>query len=380
MKIVADQNIPNIIDAFYHFGEIALVDGRDISRQDIRDAEALIVRSVTKVNRDLLENSKVQFVGSATIGMDHVDQGYLTERNIRFSNAPGCNATSASEYVVAAVLYVAELKKFALEGMKVGVVGNGNVGSRTIQKLEVLGCNVCAYDPPRENEFHDREYVSWDEICACDIVTAHVPLTKTGKYPTHHMFNKAFFDRLKDGVLFINTSRGSVVDEAALKISIDNDREIKLVLDVWQNEPNIDLDLIQHALIATPHIAGYSREGKFRGLQMVYDAACHYFDIKPVWSMQQALPELRQKVELSTELDEQQAVYKLVKTAYDITRDDQDLRKIVELPEEQRGEYFDGLRKNYPVRREFFNYHIQTSRKNGQLTKIARGIGFTILK
>jgi len=346
----------------------------------MHDADALIVRSVTKVNQDLLENSKVQFVGSATIGMDHVDQDYLAERNIRFSNAPGCNATSASEYVIAAVLYVAGRKKFTITGMKVGVVGNGNVGSRVIQKLEALGCDVCVYDPPRENGFHDRAYASWGEICACDIVTAHVPLTKTGKYPTHHMFNKAFFDVLKDGALFINTSRGSAVDEAALKIRIANDREIDLVLDVWQNEPTIDLDLMQHTLIATPHIAGYSREGKFRGLQMVYDAACHYFKIKPVWSMQQALPELGQKVELGAGPDKQQAIHKLVKTAYDITRDDHDLRKIVELPKERCGEYFDGLRKNYPVRREFFNYHIPTSKENGQLIKIAQGLGFTILK
>jgi len=380
MIIVADQNIPEVEHAFSYHGTVQLVNGRNLSSSQLVDADALIVRSVTKVNAELLENSRVKFVGSATIGMDHVDQEYLKRKNIFFTRAPGCNATSAAEYVVAAVLHVAKTNSITLSGVKVGVVGYGNVGSRTVQKLQALGCPVVVYDPPREHELHDREYVSWDEICACDIVSAHVPLTRDGVYPTYHMFNQDFFDALKTDAVFINTSRGSAVDETALKRRINSGKAISLVLDVWQNEPNIDLELLEQATIATPHIAGYSREGKFRGLQMIYDAACRFFQWEPVWSMQSILPVLNRELLLDQQVSTQLAIYELVKKVYDITLDDRDLRKLQNMPGNQRGDYFDGLRKNYPERREFFNYQIKETAKNKKLTAIAKGLGFTVLR
>ena len=380
MKIVADQNIPEVEHAFAVHGKVVLVDGRTLTPSQISDADALIVRSVTKVNAELLKHSKVKFVGSATIGMDHVDQDYLRKNNIFFTSAPGCNATSAAEYVVAAVLHVAERNNQDVASLKIGVVGNGNVGSRAVLKLEALGCTVCVYDPPREEEHHDREYVIWDEICNCDVISAHVPLTRSGLYPTHQMFNQDFFVRLKRGALFINTSRGSAVDEMALKSRIQKGAPINLVLDVWQNEPNIDLELLQHTIIGTPHIAGYSREGKFRGLQMIYDAACQFFSWERDWTMQKILPPLNKELTVNSDMAIQQAIHELVQSAYKITQDNYELRKLPGISEAERGNFFDGLRKNYPERREFFNYRIKQTSANENITAIAEGLGFTILR
>ncbi len=379
MKIVADQNIPEVKHAFASHGDVELVNGRELSAEQLVNAEALVVRSVTRVNADLLQGSKIKFIGSATIGTDHVDLDYLQKNNIAFANAPGCNATSAAEYVIAAALHVAEIKQLVLPGMKVGVVGYGNVGSRVTKKLAAFGCEVAVYDPPRQQQYHDREYCSWNEIADCDIVTAHVPLTKSGDYPTYRMFDNAFFSTLKDQAIFINTSRGGAVDELALKQRIKSGRPINLVLDVWQNEPNIDLELLQETVIATPHIAGYSREGKFRGLQMVYQAACNFFDWRPVWAMEKILPVLDKELELAAVTGVQQTVHMLVQQAYSILDDDTALRKILSMPAAERSEYFDGLRKNYPVRREFFNYQFRQTNDNKTICDVAEGLGFTVL-
>jgi erythronate-4-phosphate dehydrogenase len=380
MKIVADQNIPEVKHAFASHGDVELVNGRDLSAQQLVNADALVVRSVTRVNADLLQNSRIKFVGSATIGTDHVDLDYLHKNNIAFANAPGCNATSAAEYVLAAALHVAELNSLLLPDLKVGVVGYGNVGSRVSKKFMALGCKVVVYDPPREQQYHDCEYCSWNEITECDIVTAHVPLTRGGDYPTYRMFDNAFFTALKEHAVFINTSRGGAVDEAALKQRMKSGRSVSLVLDVWQNEPDIDLALLQQTVIATPHIAGYSREGKFRGLQMVYQAACNFFHWQPVWAMEKILPVLDKELELAAVTDLQKSVHMLVQQAYSIIDDDKALRKILDMPVAERAEYFDGLRKNYPERREFFNYQFRQTGDNKVICNIAEGLGFSVLR
>jgi erythronate-4-phosphate dehydrogenase len=379
MKIVADQNIPEVRHAFASHGDVELVNGRTLSAVQLANADALIVRSVTRVDATLLQDSKIKFVGSATIGTDHVDLEYLQQNNIVFANAPGCNATSAAEYVIAAALHVAELEKLVLSDMKVGVVGYGNVGSRTAKKLQALGCDVIVYDPPREQQYHDREYCNWNDIKDCDMVTAHVPLTRNGDYPTFQMFDGDFFTTLKDDAIFINTSRGGAVDEVALKQRISSGRPISLVLDVWQNEPHIDLDLLRETVIATPHIAGYSREGKFRGLQMVYQAACDFFHWQPAWSMDKVLPVLDKELAVAPVTDLQMTLHGLIQQAYQITADDRALRKTLDMPDSARDDYFDGLRKNYPERREFFNYQIRRAADNEVICDMAEALGFKIL-
>jgi erythronate-4-phosphate dehydrogenase len=380
IKIIADRNIPQVDKAFAHIGELQLVDGRQLTAAQLGDAQILLVRSVTRVNRQLLEHSAVRFVGSATIGTDHVDLSYLQQQGIAFSNAPGCNAISAAEYVVAAVLYFTQSQHMQTNGLKVGVVGYGNVGSRVVTRLEALDCEVIAYDPPRQQQFQDRDYVSWEQIQTADVVTAHVPLTKSGDYPTYHMFNAEFFSNLKDGALFVNTSRGAAVDEAALKQVKASGKPLHLILDVWQHEPNIDLELLQQTVLATPHIAGYSAEGKHRGLEMIYHAACRFLELEPQWSLADALPPYSFVLEPDLTLDDASLLHSLVRTAYDITQDDQNMRKLVQMPAEQRGAWFDSLRKNYPVRREFPYHRVLLPPQRDKLASCLSLLGFTVIR
>lgn len=380
LKIIADRNIPQVAKAFAHIGELQLVDGRQLSADQVRDADILLVRSVTKVNQQLLLNSAIRFVGSATIGTDHVDLAFLQHQGIVFSNAPGCNATSAAEYVVSAVLHFTQRQQVETSGLKVGVVGYGNVGSRVVTKLSALGCDCIVYDPPREQQYHDREYVSWAQIQTADIVTAHVPLTKTGDYPTYHMFNEAFFANLKGDALFINTSRGAAVDETALKHITTVGKPLHLILDVWQHEPKIDIELLQQTLIATPHIAGYSAEGKHRGLEMVYQAVCQFLDVKPQWSLADALPSHSFVIEPDLTQTDMALVRRAVSMAYDIEHDNAELRKLLDLPMDQRGSWFDSLRKNYPVRREFPYYRILIPPQRDSLLSRLAQLGFSAIR
>ena len=259
------------------------------------------------------------------------------------------------------------------------MVGFGNVGSRVVARLAALGCELLVYDPPREQQLHDRDYASWAQIQTADIVTAHVPLTKTGDYPTYHMFNAAFFAGLKDDALFINTSRGAAVDERALLQVKAAGKPLHLILDVWQHEPNIDLDLLQQTVIATPHIAGYSAEGKYRGLEMIYQAACQFLEVEPQWSLADALPPYSFVIEPDLILDDMALLRSLVRMAYDIETDDQAMRKLPGLSADQRGGWFDGLRKNYPVRREFPYYRVMLPPQRDNLASCLRQLGFTVL-
>ena len=379
LRIIADRNIPQVENAFAHIGQVQLVDGRQLHADQLEDAQILLVRSVTRVNQALLEHSAIRFVGSATIGTDHVDLPYLKDKGITFSNAPGCNAISAAEYVVAAVLHYTQTYQLQTNGLKVGVVGYGNVGSRVVARLQALGCEMLVYDPPRENQLHDREYVSWEQVQTADIVTAHVPLTKSGDYPTLNMFNANFFSALKEDTLFINTSRGSTMDETALLQAKVQNKSLHLILDVWPHEPDINLDLMQETLLATPHIAGYSAEGKHRGLEMVYMAACDFLGITPEWSLADALPPYSFVIEPQLSQDDMTVICDLVKMAYDITQDDRALRKILDMPPEQRGGWFDSLRKNYPVRREFPYHRVLIPTQRDALAGQLKQLGFTVL-
>lgn len=378
IKIIADQNIPQVERAFGHIGEVQKLDGRQLTAEQLAGAEMLLVRSVTQVNEALLKDSRLRFIGSATIGTDHVDLNYLKQRGITFSNAPGCNAVSAAEYVVAAVLYFAQSRKISTKGLRVGIVGCGNVGSRVATRLESLGCELLIYDPPRQLRYQDRDYVSWERVQTADILTAHVPLTRSGDWPTYKMFNHEFFSALHDDALFINTSRGFAVDETALKEILTQGKSLQLILDVWQNEPRIDLELLAKTLLATPHIAGYSAEGKLRGLEMIYHAACDFLKLKPRWSLTDSLPPPATIYTPDVTDDDLNIIRSLVTEAYDIRRDDQALRAVCALDDQQRASGFDALRKNYPVRREFSFYQIAVPARREALANCLSRLGFNV--
>jgi len=380
MLTVADENMPFAVEAFSTLGDVRTAPGRAIGPADLQDADILAVRSVTGVNRALLAGSPVRFVGTATIGTDHVDTAWLERAGIGFAAAPGCNAVSVAEYVVAALFVLARRLGFSLKDKVLGIIGAGNVGSRVLTRVQALGLQVIANDPPLAERTGDPLYRPLEEALAADIISLHVPLTAQGPYPTQGMVDRAFLERLKPGAVLINTSRGPVVDSPALKSALDTGRLAAAVLDVWENEPEIDLELVQKAAIATAHIAGYSFDGKVNGTEMIYRAACSHFGRDAVWEPAGLLPapaepEIRPVGQGRTH---ESLLAGTVAAAYDILADDRRLRSIAEQAGQERGRYFDRLRREYPLRREFAAFTVEMKACPPALESALAGLGFRV--
>jgi len=380
VRIIADANIPFVKDCFASIGEVEVVPGREITPATVADADVLLVRSVTQVDSDLLIGSGVSFVGSATIGFEHIAIDFLREHNIGFASAPGSNANSTAEYVIAVLLSVAKEHKIQLEGMSLGIVGVGNVGSRVERKAKGLGMKVLLNDPPLQRETCDVKYLSLEELFECDFITLHTPLTFEGKDKTFHLADERFFKSLKGGCIFVNTSRGGVVDSSALKAAIKSGKLKTAVLDVWEDEPNIDTELLEMVDIGTPHIAGYSLDGKVAGMIMIYKAACTYFGLEAKFDVKSFLPEPAvPELKINPQVVSEQDVLRgAVERIYDIRKDDSNLRWILDKPAGKRGKFFDDLRKNYPVRREFQNTRIVSESSCKSIADKLAGIGFKI--
>jgi len=372
MKIVADTNIPFIKECLEGIGETVIVSGREITPQLVKDADALLVRSITKVDAKLLEGSSVKFVATATIGVDHIDTAYLESKGIGFASAPGSNANSVAEYIACALLVLEKKYGKKLSESSIGIIGVGNVGSRVEKKCRALGMNVVLNDPPLARKTGDAKYRPVSELYGCDFITIHTPLTKTGEDKTYHLADSAFFANLKDGVFFLNSARGSVNCTAALKDAIKSKKIAGCVLDVWENEPDIDAELLGLVDIASPHIAGYSYDGKVKGMMMIYEAMCGYFSIPVERNIEEFLPQPQVKSIDASGI----SILETVSKVYDITGDDRDMRKITNLKPLERPAYFDLLRKNYPCRREFYNTII-TSCEPGNADILA-DLGFAV--
>ena len=376
MKIIVDENIPYGREAFATLGEVITRPGRAISPEDVRDAALLLVRSITKVNAALLEGSAVRFVATATIGEDHIDSAWLASKGIGFSSAPGCNANSVGEYIVAAILHLAAKHGLNLEGMSLGVVGVGNVGSNVARKAVALGMNVVLNDPPLAEATGDVKYRPLDEILVCDFVTTHVPLTKEGPHRTVHLVDAEFLSRMKPGSFLLNTARGPVCDNGALLDCLKRDHLRGAVLDVWEGEPDVRLDVLDAVDIATPHIAGYSFDGKVNGTRQIYEAACNYLGVPAGWSVDALLPPPDHPV---LRLDGAAGDLKrAVDTVYPLLDDDARMRAIKEEPADGRAAYFDMLRKTYPRRREFQNTVVTLAKPDTALNSPLQGIGFRV--
>jgi erythronate-4-phosphate dehydrogenase len=380
MKIIADANIPFVAECFSSIGEVKVVGGREITPGIVSDADVLLVRSITPVGADLLTGGKVRFVATATIGFDHIDVDFLRWNKIGFASAPGSNANSAAEYVIAGLLEMGRKYDIDLEDKSIGIIGVGNVGSRVAKKCAALGMQIYLNDPPLQRETGEAKYLPLDELFDCDFITLHTPLTFEGVDKTYHLADEKFFKSLKEKCVFVNASRGGVVDSEALKRTIRSGRLRAVVLDVWENEPNIDMELLETVDIGTPHIAGYSLDGKITGMIMIYKAVCEYFRLNARFGIQDFLPEpaVRQlRIETSTN-NEQDALADAVQKIYDVREDDARLRRVCEKAVEKRGEFFDSLRKNYPVRREFQNTKVIVKDRNSTLVKKLKGIGFLL--
>lgn len=323
MKIVCDDRIPFLRGVFEPYARVEYISGAKITAADVRDADALIVRTRTRVDASLLEGSAVKIVATATIGFDHVDTGYCDSHGIAWTNAPGCNAASVCQWVASTMEYLAHKHGLNLQNMRLGIVGVGNVGGKVLDWAEgqFKQCFLC--DPPRAEWDRDREYVDLDAIIReCDIITLHVPLTAE----TFHMFDAQRLSQMRPGQLLLNSSRGEVVDGEALKACLERRGILGAALDVWENEPAISLPFMEKLDVATPHIAGYSADGKAKGTEMSVRAVAKALGITDLlnWSVP-CIPEAEDPV-------------------YDVLRDDAALRA--------HPENFEALRSNYPVRRE----------------------------
>ncbi|NTZ93725.1 4-phosphoerythronate dehydrogenase PdxB [Pseudomonas koreensis] len=376
MLIVADENIP-LLDAFFAgYGEIRRVPGRAIDRATVEQADVLLVRSVTNVNRALLEGSKVRFVGTCTIGTDHLDLDYFAEAGITWSSAPGCNARGVVDYVLGSLMTLAEIEGVELPQRTYGVIGAGEVGGRLIKVLKGLGWNVKVCDPPRQ-AVEGGDYVSLEQIIEqCDVISLHTPLTRIGAGATWHLFDEPRLQQLKPGTWLINAARGPVVDNAALRTVLLAREDLQAVLDVWEAEPEVDVDLAELCVLATPHIAGYSLDGKQRGTAQIYQAYCEFIGQLPSIQLSDLLPApWLSEVTLHADSDPAWALAMLCRGVYDPRRDDADFRRsLVGNVAEQRAA-FDVLRKQYPVRREIEGLKVRIDGDSPQLQQIVAALG-----
>ena len=380
MLIVADENIP-LLDAFFEsFGEIRRVPGRSIDRATVEQADVLLVRSVTNVNRALLEGSKVRFVGTCTIGTDHLDLDYFQQAGISWSSAPGCNARGVVDYVLGSLLTLAEIEGADLKQRTYGVVGAGEVGGRLVEVLKGLGWNVLVCDPPRQSA-EGGDFVSLEQIIErCDVISLHTPLKKHGAQSTWHLFDRDRLNQLKPGTWLINASRGPVVDNAALRNVLLQREDLQAVLDVWEGEPEVDVALADLCVLATPHIAGYSLDGKQRGTAQIYQAFCDFLGQPATVSLSELLPApWLAQVTLNAQTDPAWALAMLCRGVYDPRRDDADFRRsLVGSMSEQRAA-FDALRKHYPLRREIDGLQVRVEGESVELHKIVAALGAAAL-
>lgn len=337
MKVIVDNKIPYIREALAELAdEVVYLPGKAFTPDIVRDADALITRTRTLCNRDLLAGSKVQFIGTATIGFDHIDTAYCKETGITWSNCPGCNAGAVEQYIHSVLLLLQQEKGLKLKNACIGIVGVGHVGSRIKQLAERLGMKVLLNDPPREAQgesgFTDLQTLAQ----CCDVITFHTPLVKQGDFPTYHLADESFFASLQRQPYIINTSRGEVIDENALRGALNKGLIKDAVIDVWEHEPNIALDLLNRIFIGTPHIAGYSADGKANATRMTLEAFCKFFGKEMKFTI---LPPDMPHPPFDSNEDIRQL------QIYDPRRDCAELRNHPEL--------FEQLRGDYPLRREY---------------------------
>lgn len=380
MRIVADENIPYVREAFAGLGDVVTCSGRAMDAAQVKDADMLLVRSVTKVGSDLLNGSMVRFVATATIGEDHIDRPYLEKHDITFASAPGSNANSVGEYIAATLLVLADWRGFKIANKTLGIIGHGNVGKRVEAKVRALGMPYILNDPPLQRRTGDDTYRPLAELLEqSDIITTHVPLTKEGPDATYHLMNRDFFERVKTGVIIMNTARGAVANGDDLRAALESGKVGASVLDVWENEPNIDLNLFANLALGTPHIAGYSFDGKVNGTRQIYEAACAFLGVEPDWNPAPLLPAPdHPEIRVDGAANTMGAVRAAVLTVYDIREDDKALREIITMPPANRGIWFDSLRKNYPRRREFHNSRVIVDPADGETQRILADLGFRV--
>jgi len=371
LKIVADDKIPFLKGVLEPFAEVRYLGGNKIKKEHLMDADVLIIRTRTKCTRELLEGTRVKFIATATIGFDHIDTGWCSLNGVQWINAPGCNSSSVQQYIASVLVTLASRKGESLEGKTLGVIGVGHVGSKVASLGRLLGMNVLLNDPPRARKEGKGQFTGLAELLnRSDIVTLHVPLMKEGEYATWHMASNDFFAQIKEKACFINASRGEVTDTEALKKAIALKKTGAVAIDVWEKEPFIDLELLQWADIATPHIAGYSQDGKAMGTAMAVRAVSDFFHLPLLDWYPDALTPPANPVISIKEGAGQSILTQSIRHTYDVTEDDCRLRTSPETFEQQRGQY--------PLRREFGAYRVQAGSIPSSDKELLSQLGFKV--
>ncbi len=372
IKIIADNKIPFLQGILEPYADVTYLPGVQTGSREIKEADALITRTRTRCSEENLKGSKVQVIATATIGFDHIDTEFCNQNKIVWTNSPGCNSGSVKQYVASVLASFAQNKGLQLKDLTLGIIGVGNVGSKIKDLADGLEMNVLLNDPPREEKEGKQGFVDLDTVLSeSDIITIHVPLKREGRFATFHLGNQTFFKRCKSDVIIINSSRGEVIDNIDLLEAINNNVIKGAVLDVWEGEPNINLDLLSSVDIATPHIAGYSVDGKANGTAMSVQSISKYFGFPLNNWYPDSLPEPDQpEIMINGEgkSDEDVCVEAILHT-YDILSDDKKLRRNPEKFENQRG--------SYPVRREFMAYTVKIQNGSDNIVARLNKIGFT---
>lgn len=370
MKILVDENMPYAHQLFSRLGEVRPIAGRQLSSAALAGADALMVRSVTRVDAGLLAASDVKFVGTATAGTDHVDRAWLDEAGIAFAAAPGCNAVAVVEYVFSSLLMLAQRDGFSLRDKTVGIIGVGNVGGRLDRRLKALGIRTLLCDPPRADRGDGDDFHSLATLVReADVLTFHTPLNKSGPYRTWHQVDAELLAALPGSRILINACRGAVVDNAALLDALERGKKLRAVLDVWEPEPALSLPLLARVDIGTPHIAGYTLEGKARGTTQVFEAYGAFLGLPQRAPLGELLPRPSvERIELHGPLDEAM-LRQLVHLVYDVRRDDASLRRVAAMPGG-----FDRLRRGYHERREWSSLCVACD--DAAAAAVLRDLGF----
>lgn len=368
MKIVADNTVPYLKGIAEPIAEMAYFTAEEFTPDRIKEADALIVRSIDKCSRKLLEGSQVKLITTATIGFDHIDTNYCKDAGIVWKNAPGCNAVSVAQYVLASLITVAIRKNESLEGKTIGIVGVGHVGKEVEKLCSACGMKILRNDPPRAESEGEEKFVSLDILAGnADIITFHTPLTKEGRFATKHLAGEDFFRKLKKNPWFVNASRGAVHDTQALLKARKGGLISELILDCWENEPDINLELLEATTIATPHIAGFSADGKANGTRICLENIESFFNIK-IDKLQNVAPPPPVSPIIDLDNFHNQRIGQAILTSFNPLTADQALRK--------QPDQFEWLRTNYNHPREFQAYTIKNAGKEEAI--LLKSLGFRL--
>ena len=375
IKIVADSKIPFLRGTLERHAGIVYIPGREISKEHVAGADAMIVRTRTICDRELLEGSSVKFIATATIGFDHIDREYCESRGIAWTNAPGCNSGSVMQYMASAIAFIAERGKRRFADLTIGIVGVGHVGGKVERLARHLGMKVMLNDPPRQRAEGESGFDDLDSLLAgSDIVTMHVPLNMAGTDRTFHLAEESFFEKMKKGAWFVNTARGEVMHTGALVNALRSRKIGGAVIDVWENEPEVDRELLSLTAIATPHIAGYSLDGKANGTAHSVRAVSEFFGLGMGDWYPDDIAFAENHVIPAGNRDEnfEQMICRVFMHTCDLNREGLWLK--------DRPEGFEEFRDNYPPRREFGAYSVKMKNSDPGLKEVLRGLGFRVIR